>query len=289
MTTTTQKPEIGQSVVANGIRTNYLEAGSGSGTVVLIHGSGPGVTAYSNWRLVLPALGEDFHVLAPDMVGFGYSDRPYDVEYNVQTWADQTVGFMDAMGIKKAHLVGNSFGGAIALRIATQHPERVDQLVLMGSMGVDFPITEGLDTVWGYEGTIDSMRNVLDFFAYSRDLVNEELAQVRYKASVEPGFQEAFSAMFPAPRQRWVDAMSTPEAEISKLTHRTLVMHGREDKVIPVSNSYKLEGLIDNADLAVFSHCGHWSMIERTADFNRLVRDFFLGKPTKPVITGSDE
>lgn len=197
MTTTTQKPEIGQSVVANGIRTNYLEAGSGSGTVVLIHGSGPGVTAYSNWRLVLPALGEDFHVLAPDMVGFGYSDRPDDVEYDVQTWADQTVGFMDAMGITKAHLVGNSFGGAIALRIATQHPERVDQLVLMGSMGVDFPITEGLDTVWGYEGTIDSMRNVLDFFAYSRDLVNEELAQVRYKASVEPGFQEAFSAMFP--------------------------------------------------------------------------------------------
>jgi len=289
MTTTTQKPEIGQSVVANGIRTNYLEAGSGSGTVVLIHGSGPGVTAYSNWRLVLPALGEDFHVLAPDMVGFGYSDRPDDVEYNVQTWADQTVGFMDAMGIKKAHLVGNSFGGAIALRIATQHPERVDQLVLMGSMGVDFPITEGLDTVWGYEGTIESMRNVLDFFAYSRDLVNEELAQVRYKASVEPGFQEAFSAMFPAPRQRWVDAMSSPEEEISKLTHRTLVMHGREDKVIPVSNSYKLEELIDNADLAVFSHCGHWSMIERTADFNRLVRDFFLGKPTKPVITGSDE
>ena len=151
MTTTTRSPKIGQSVVANGIRTNYLEAGSGDGTVVLIHGSGPGVTAYANWRLVLPALGEDFHVLAPDMVGFGYSDRPDDVEYNVQTWADQTVGFMDALGIKKAHLVGNSFGGAIALRIATQHPERVDQLVLMGSMGVDFPITEGLDAVWGYE------------------------------------------------------------------------------------------------------------------------------------------
>ena len=235
--TTTQRPEVGQSIEANGIRTNYLEAGTGDAAVVLIHGSGPGVTAYSNWRLVLPALGEDFHVLAPDMVGFGYSDRPDDVEYNVQTWADQTVGFMDAMGIKKAHLVGNSFGGAIALRIATQHPERVDRLVLMGSMGVDFPITEGLDTVWGYEGTIESMRNVLDFFAYSRDLVNEELAQVRYKASVEPGFQESFSAMFPAPRQRWVDAMTTPDEEIRKLTHRTLVMHGREDKVIPVSNS----------------------------------------------------
>ena len=123
---------------------------------------------------------------------------------------------------------------------------------------------------------------MLDYFAYSRDLVNEELAQVRYKASVEPGFQESFSSMFPAPRQRWVDAMSTPEEEIRKLPHRTLVMHGREDKVIPVSNSYKLEELIDNADLAVFSHCGHWSMIERTADFNRLVRDFFLGCRPSP-------
>jgi pimeloyl-ACP methyl ester carboxylesterase len=287
--TTTTRPEVGQSIEANGIRTNYLEAGSGTEKVVLIHGSGPGVTAYSNWRLVLPALGEDFHVLAPDMVGFGYSDRPADIEYGLQTWADQTVGFMDAMGIEKAHLVGNSFGGSIALRIATQHPERVDDMVLMGSMGVDFPITEGLDAVWGYEGTIESMRSVLDYFAYSRDLVNEELAQVRYKASTEPGFQESFSSMFPAPRQRWVDAMTTPDDEIRKLTHRTLVMHGREDKVIPVENSYKLESLIDNADLAVFSHCGHWSMIERTADFNRLVRDFFLGQPTKPVITSSDE
>lgn len=156
---------------------------------MLIHGSGPGVTAYSNWRPVLPALGENFRVFAPDMVGFGYSDRPEDVEYGVQTWADQTVGFMDAKGIEKAHLVGSSFGGAIALRIATQHPERVDRMVLAGSMGVELPITEGLETVWAYDATIESMRTVLDFFAYSRELVNEELAQIRYKSSVKPGFR----------------------------------------------------------------------------------------------------
>ncbi|ACV80400.1 alpha/beta fold hydrolase [Nakamurella multipartita] len=287
--TTTANPAIGQSIEANGIRTNYLQSGSGEQTVVLVHGSGPGVTAYANWRLVLPVLGEDFTCYAPDMVGFGYSDRPADVEYSVQTWADQTVGFMDAMGIEKAHLIGNSFGGAIALRIATQHPDRVEKLVLMGSMGVPFEITEGLDTVWGYEGTIESMRKVLDFFAYSRDLVNEELAQVRHKASMEPGFHESFSSMFPAPRQRWVEAMTTPDDEIRKLTNRTLIVHGREDKVIPLETSLKLEQLIDNADLSVFSHCGHWSMIERTADFNRLVRDFFLGAPTKPVVTVEDE
>jgi pimeloyl-ACP methyl ester carboxylesterase len=275
---TTEKPEIGQSAEANGIQTNYLEAGKGEETVLLIHGSGPGVTSYANWRLVMPALAEDFRVVAPDMVGFGYSDRPQGVEYGLDTWAKQTVGLMDSLGIEKAHLVGNSFGGAIALRIAVEHQDRVGKLVLMGSMGVSFPITEGLDRVWGYEASFENMRRVLDVFAYSRELVNDELARVRYEGSIQPGFQESFSSMFPAPRQRWVEAMATPEEQLRKLPHRTLIVHGREDKVIPLSNSYKLEELIENADLAVFSKCGHWSMIERTADFNRLVRDFFLGQ-----------
>jgi pimeloyl-ACP methyl ester carboxylesterase len=290
--TQSERPEIGGTVDANGIKTNYLEAGVGSGTshldaidvpeehhphVVLIHGSGPGVTAYANWRLVIPALASDFHVVAPDMVGFGFSDRPNDVEYSVQTWADQVVGVMDGLGIDKAHLVGNSFGGAIAMRIATQHPERVDKMVLMGSMGVDFELTEGLDRVWGYTPSFENMRKVLDVFAYNRGLVPDELAEVRYRASMQPGFQESFSAMFPAPRQQWVEAMKTPDDEIRKIPHKTLVVHGREDQVIPVETSLKLMGLIDNADTHVFAHCGHWVQIERSHDFNRLVRDFLLG------------
>ena len=276
--TTTENPAIGKDIVANGIRTNYLEAGSDGDTVVLIHGSGPGVTAYANWRGVLPALSEHFDVYAPDMVGFGYSDRPEGIRYGLDVWADQTLGFMDAMGIQKAHLVGNSFGGGIALRIATRHPDRVGKLVLMGSMGVDFPITEGLDNVWGYDGTLEGMKKVMGFFAYDTSLTSGDLAQARYEGATQPGFQESFSSMFPAPRQRWVESMTVPEKEIRALPHRTLVMHGREDQVIPLQNSYTLEELIDNADLAVFSHCGHWSMIERRDDFNRLVRDFFLGE-----------
>ena len=272
--TTGENPEIGATADANGIKTNYLEAGTGD-PVVLIHGSGPGVTSYANWRLVLPALAENFRVVAPDMVGFGFSERPAKIEYGVQTWADQVVGLMDTLELPTAHLVGNSFGGAIALRIATQHPDRVGKLVLMGSMGVPFPITEGLDRVWGYQPSFENMRKVLDVFAYSRDLVNDELAEVRYRGSIQPGFQESFAAMFPAPRQRWVEAMCTPEDEIRRLPHRTLIVHGREDQVIPVQTSLRLMELIDNADLSVFSHCGHWSMIERTADFNRSVSEFF--------------
>jgi pimeloyl-ACP methyl ester carboxylesterase len=267
------RPEIGAAVDAGGVKTNYLEAGNGP-TVILIHGSGPGVTAYANWRLVIPALGEQFRVIAPDMVGFGFTERPAEPTYDVQTWADQVVAVMDALDVPSASLVGNSFGGAIALRIASQHAHRVNRLVLMGSMGVDFPITEGLDRVWGYEPSFEAMRGVLDVFAYNRELVPDELAEVRYRASMQPGFQESFAAMFPAPRQRWVDAMRTPDEEISKLSHEALIVHGREDKVIPVDTSLQLMRLIDRSELHVYSHCGHWTQIERSADFNRLVRDF---------------
>lgn len=275
--TTIEKPEIGHDVTANGIRTNYLEAGrenAAAGTVVLLHGSGPGVTAYANWRTVLPVLGQRFRVIAPDMAGFGYSERPEGVGYRVDTWVPQVRGLLDALGIDRAHVVGNSFGGAIALRMASVTPERVGRLVLMGSMGVPFPITEGLERVWGYEASLENMRAVLDVFAYSRTLVTDELARVRYEGSIQPGFQEAFSAMFPAPRQRWVDELSLPEETLRDLEHPTLVVHGREDRVIPVSTSYTLMNLLPHADLAVFAKCGHWSMIERNADFTRLVGNF---------------
>lgn len=270
-----KRPEIGADVLAGGIRTNYLEEGTGS-PVVLVHGSGPGVTAYANWRLTIPALAERMRVLAPDMAGFGFSERPEGTSYGLDLWVDQLAGFLDALELPSASIVGNSFGGAIALRTAARHPERVDRLVLMGSAGVPFRLTEGegLDAVWGYQPSVENMRRLLDVFAYSRELVNDELAEVRYRASVQPGFQEAFSAMFPAPRQRWADALVTPDGEISALPHRTLIVHGREDEIIPLANSLRLLELIPAAQLHVFGHCGHWTQIEWAAAFNELVRDF---------------
>ena len=266
-------PQIGASVLANGITTNYLQAGEGE-PVVLIHGSGPGVSAYANWRLPIPALATRLRVLAPDMVGFGFSERPASVEYNLKTWSDQLVGFLDALGIERASLVGNSFGGAIALHVASQHPERVNRLTLMGAVGVPFPITEGLEAVWGYEPSVAAMRTIMDYFAFSRELVTDELAEVRYRASVAPGFHEAYSAMFPAPRQRWVDAMVTPDEDIAALGQQTLIVHGREDQVIPSANSYRLFELIPRAQLHVFGQCGHWTQIEFAEAFNEVLLDF---------------
>lgn len=273
------RPEIGNSVQTGAFSTNYLEAGEqhGGTPVILMHGSGPGVTAYANWRGIIPILAEQFHVYAPDMVGFGYSDRPEGIEYSCQVWADQVSDFMNALGIEKAHLVGNSFGGSNALRLVTDHPEKVARLVLMGSMGVDFPIVdgEGLDSIWGYEPSVENMSKAIRTMAWGDELANNvDLARVRYEASVEPGFHESFSSMFPAPRQRWVQSQLTDADKIRAIQHETLVIHGREDRVIPLSTSYALHQMIPRADLMVFSHCGHWVQIERQDDFAEAVSDF---------------
>lgn len=273
LNTEAANPEIGESVVAGGITTNYLEAGSGD-PVVFIHGSGPGVTAYANWRLCLPLLADRFHCYAPDMVGFGFTERPEGITYGLQGWVDQLLGFLDALGLERVSLVGNSFGGAIALRFAVDHPDRLDRMVLMGSVGVPFPITEALDAAWGYEPSLAGMRRMLDYFAYSRELVTDELAQVRYEASIRPGFQESFSAMFPAPRQRWVDALSTPDEAIAGIAAPTLIVHGRDDQVIPLATSLRLNDLIDDSELHVFGRCGHWTQIEKAGPFSELVGNF---------------
>jgi len=181
---------------------------------------------------------------------------------------------MDALDLERADVVGNSFGGALALALAIRAPQRVRRLVLMGSVGVPFAITPGLDAVRGYQPTLANMRALLDIFAFDRALVTDELAQLRFEASLRPGFQESFAAMFPAPRQRWVDAMASAEADIRALAHETLVIHGREDRVIPLANSLTLAQWIPNSQLHVFGHCGHWTQIEHSDRFNRLVEGF---------------
>ncbi|RLA21332.1 MAG: 2-hydroxy-6-oxo-2,4-heptadienoate hydrolase [Gammaproteobacteria bacterium] len=270
-----KNPEIAKTIQTGKFKTNYHDQGEGE-PVFLIHGSGPGVTAWANWRLVIPELAKDFRVVAPDMAGFGYTERLPNDDYNMENWVNHAISLMDALGIERTNLVGNSFGGALALALAIKHPERVNKLLLMGSVGVHFDITPGLDAVWGYEPSIENMRKLLDIFAFNRELVSDELAELRYQASIRPGFQESFSAMFPAPRQRWVDAMMSSESEIKKISHETLIVHGREDEVIPLSTSLKLFELIENSQLHLFGRCGHWTQIEHTARFNRLVRDFFL-------------
>lgn len=269
-----KRPEIANSIQTGGFATNYHDVGQGY-PVVLLHGSGPGVTAWANWNKLFPLLQEDFRVIAPDMVGFGFTQCPENPVFNMNVWVQQTIDLFDALKIEKANLVGNSFGGALAMSMAIKYPERINKLVLMGSMGVSFPLTYGLDRVWGYTPSPANMEELLELFTYDHSFATKELIQTRYQASMQPGFQESFSAMFPAPRQNGVEGMAGNQHYIRNIPHDTLIIHGREDRVIPLENSYQLLQLIDNAQLHIFGKCGHWTQIEHTEEFAQLVSQFF--------------
>jgi 2-hydroxymuconate-semialdehyde hydrolase len=209
------------------------------------------------------------------MSGFGYTERVQGKKNTIAGWVRQVIDLLDALKIEKTNLVGNSFGGALAISLTVRHPDRVNKLVLMGSMGVSFPITCGLDAVWGYEPSLDAMEELLGMFTYDHSFANEALIKTRYEASMQPGFQESFHALFPEPRQRWVESMAADQQYIRNIKHETLIIHGREDRVIPLENSFELFRLIDNAQLHVFGHCGHWTQIEHTQEFADLIRNFF--------------
>lgn len=269
-----QNPEIVNSIKTGNFNTNYHDLGSGE-PIIFMHGSGPGVSAYANWRLCMPVLAEKYRVIAPDMVGFGYTDRPQNITYNMDIWVKQIIDLMDALEIETAHLVGNSFGGSLALALVTKYPHRFKKIVLMGAMGISFDLTYGLDKAWGYTPSIENMKELLDIFAYDRAIVTDDLAKLRYEASIRPGFQESFSSMFPTPRQNGVDMMTSDELDIKNIVHDTLIVHGREDKVIPVENSIRLNKLIKKSQLHIFGECGHWTQIEHKDEFNNLLINFF--------------
>lgn len=266
-------PELGETVVAGGVETNYLRAGSGP-TVLLLHGSGPGVTAYANWRFTIPALSKRFRVVAPDIVGFGYTQRPMGFSYNKIGWVAHLIDFLDAIGADEVDVVGNSFGGALALALAVHHPARIRRLVLMGSVGLHFELTPGLDGVWGYEPSLEGMRRLLQLFVYDRGLITDDLVASRYRASARVEAAAAYARLFPAPRQRHVDALALSDIEIRSLTCNALVVHGREDRVIPPAVGLCLHELLARSELHMFGQCGHWTQIEQRDRFNQVLVGF---------------
>ena len=250
-------------------------AGGGAPPVLLLHGSGPGVTAAANWRPVIPALSGDRRVIAPDQLGFGGTATGEQRTYSRGAWTGHALALLDTLGVSTVDVIGNSMGGAIALSMAAARPASVRRIVLMGSMGVAMALPQGLDAVWGYTPGKARMREVIGLFAHDRSLITDELIEMRYEASLSPRVRDSWQAMFPAPRQRWVDNLALSGAELAAIGVPVLMVHGRDDQVVPWQvSSAQLLALLPDARLHVLSGCGHWTMIEKTADFLAVVQPF---------------
>lgn len=272
--TAKRSPAIGKTIDAAGIETNYHETGRGF-PVLMLHGSGVGVSGYANWRYTMPEIGRQFRAIAMDIAGFGYSACPPNAQYSLDYWVDHVIRFLDALGIEKTHLLGNSFGGALALAVTARHPSRVARTVLMGSIGTNFTSTSTFNAGHGYEPAIERMRTLLRNFTYYPESITDEAVQLRYETSMRPGYQSTFEKLFPGSREQKKLAMITPNERIQAIESQVLLIHGREDRVVPTETSERLFRLISRSELHLFGQCGHWSHVDQAPRFNQLVLDFY--------------
>lgn len=269
--------EIGSSIEAMGLKTNYHDHGEGE-PIVLIHGSGAGVSAWANWRLTIPQLAKRARVIAYDVPGFGFTELDPSAHYTIDYWLDHLVAFLDALNLDKVSFVGNSFGGTLSTQFASRYPERAHRLAMMGANLLSHDILPDLDRLgWGYEPSLEMMRELLEVFPYDKSIITEELVQARYEATMRPEYQAAFRSMFPAPRQRWIDALAPTADQLSRLECEMLMIHGREDRMVPVDVSIRAAMIVPRAEVHVFGRCGHWVQIERPREFMALIQNFFFG------------
>jgi len=261
------------TITAADHQTNVHRAGSGA-PVALLHGSGAGVSAWANWRKVIGPLSENFDIIAPDIAGFGATELKADTKYNIMLWVEHFVAILDALEIEKISVVGNSFGGALGLMTAINHPERI----LLGTPCGRFPQTAGLKAQGDFDGTMDSMRHAISFFPYDDSIITEDLIQARFEAATRDGALEAFRKLMPKTEGENPEVRGIPEKMLRTVKHKTLILHGREDRVVPYERALDMHQWLENSDLHSFGKCGHWVQIEREAEFLKLVRDFMGGK-----------
>lgn len=263
-----------QTVLAADHKTNLHRAGTGA-PIALLHGSGAGVSAWANWGKVMAPLAQSFDVIAPDIAGFGATEQKPDTQYNIMLWVDHFIGILDALEIDKISVVGNSFGGALALMTALNHPDRIEKLVLLGTPCGHFPLTDGLRAQGEFDGTLDGMRTAVSYFPYDPSFISEALIAARFDAATRDGALEAFHKLMPPPTGDNPIVRGIPEKLIRKIKHDALILHGREDRLVPHDRALDMHQWLENSQLHSFGKCGHWVQIERETEFLTLVKSFF--------------
>ena len=260
------------------------EAGSGPG-VVLLHGGGAGAAGVSNYARNIDALAQRFRVIVPDMPGYGRSTKEVDHEDPFGDLAAAVRGLLDEMDVDRAHLVGNSYGGAAALRLAMDRPDRVDRLILMGPGGIG--TTRGLPTK-GLNALLDYYRGegptreklsrfIRDFLVFDGSAVPDELIELRYQASIQPEVVANPPLRRPSGRSAlrtlWRMDLSR-DRRLAEVRAKTLVVWGQDDKVNRPSGAQLLARTLPSCDVYLAADTGHWVQWERAALFNELATAF---------------
>jgi 4,5:9,10-diseco-3-hydroxy-5,9,17-trioxoandrosta-1(10),2-diene-4-oate hydrolase len=251
--------------------------------VVLLHGGGPGATAWSNFGRNLPEFASAARTLAVDQPGFGRSDKPVEHPQYFGFSAEALAGLLDVLAIPQVHLIGNSLGGGTAVRFALQYPQRVGRLVLMAPGGLSLNLTspdptEGVTRLAKFGAPPGPSREKLaDFLrtlVFDQRLITEELIEERYAAASSPESLRAMAALGASfyRRDSFEEGMLWREAH--QLRHPTLLIWGREDRVNPLDGALVPLKLLRNCQLHVFGGCGHWAQLEKFEEFNRLALDF---------------
>ncbi|MCC0574476.1 alpha/beta fold hydrolase [Streptomyces californicus] len=288
-TTPTGLPTMQETTYDIGGR-NIFAAETGDGPpVLLLHGGGPGASGVSNYARNITELAKEYRVIVPDLPGYGRSTKGIDGSDPFGHLADGIRGLLDGLGLEKAHLVGNSYGGACALRLALDTPNRVDRMVLMGPGGIgttrSLP-TPGLNSLLNYyTGDGPSRRKlekfIRDYLVFNAADVPDAAIDERYRASIDP----EVIASPPLRRPSGPNALRTVwkmdftrDARLSRLPVPTLVLWGAQDRVNRPSGGPMLAERMPNCDLHLVANTGHWVQFERAELFNRLCADFLAGR-----------
>lgn len=268
--------------VALGNRQIHLHEFGAGPPVLMLHGGGPGASGQSNYARNIDALASRFRVLVPDLPGYGGSSKGVNSEDPFGDLAAAMLALLDALGIDRAHVVGNSLGGACALRMALEQPGRVDRLVLMGPGGIGISQaapTEGLKRLLGYyagEGpTLEKLRTfICEDLVFDGSRIPEAVLRERFEASIDP--EVLASPPLRAPKDleafRRLDFLLDPR--LPALAHRTLVLWGTADRVNPATGAMALQARMPACDAYLFSRTGHWVQWERADEFNAVVTAF---------------
>ncbi len=264
---------------ATGEVTHYFDMGSGTDTppVLLLHGSGMGTSAALTWWLNLPQLGQSNRSIAFDLIGYGETVCAPDTQFGIKAWGAHAMRVLDALNIDKAWLVGSSLGGWVALQLALDYPKRIYGVVSIGTGGAQRDTTTPSSPHYPAKP-----KPALSKALIKKDLrknighdalICDTLVDIRYQAAIK----EAANGLRPlllAARNYDREQLPLAAAVLQNLLKPVLLVHGVEDKVVPLSRSLDLLSAIPHADAHIYSGCGHWPHIGKAEAFNHLVSHF---------------